>query len=261
MIQTSPPVAPWLLISPPMNAMLPKDYDSAKKYPLIVEVRGRPFSAVVARWGGGGGLSAAVFSALGYFVLQPNPRGSYGQGEDFTQTANRKDFGDGDLGDILAGVDAVEAKYPVDSNRVGLTGWSYGGFKTMLAVTQTGHFKAVVWGAGVLNWQSHYDENSIDQLMTPYCGASVYDDSAVYAKNSAINLIKPANKPTIVVGDRDECTALLSYEFWHAPPDREVPTQIVAYPNQEHGLGRPADRREVMERVVEWFARCMPPGN
>jgi dipeptidyl aminopeptidase/acylaminoacyl peptidase len=117
--------------------MLPKDYDSAKKYPLIVEVHGGPPSAVVARWGGGGGLSAAAFSALGYFVLQPNPRGSYGQGEDFTQ-ANRKDFGDGEVRGILAGVDAVEAKYPVDTNRVGLTGWSYGGFKTMLALTQAG---------------------------------------------------------------------------------------------------------------------------
>ena len=65
-----------------------------------------PAAAVVARWGAGGGMSAAAFSALGYFVLQPNPRGSFGQGEAFTQ-ANRKDFGYGDLRDILAGVDAV----------------------------------------------------------------------------------------------------------------------------------------------------------
>ena len=95
---------------------------------------GRPRSD--AALGPGGGLSAAAFSALGYFVLMPNPRGSFGQGEEFTQ-ANRKDFGYGDLRDILAGVDAVEAAYPVDPNRVGLTGWSYGGFMTMFAVTQT----------------------------------------------------------------------------------------------------------------------------
>ena len=86
--------------------MLPKDYDPAKKYPLIVEVHGGPAAAVRARWGGGGGLSRTAFSALGYFVLLPNPRGSYGQGEEFTQ-ANRKDFGYGDLRDILAGVDTV----------------------------------------------------------------------------------------------------------------------------------------------------------
>jgi dipeptidyl aminopeptidase/acylaminoacyl peptidase len=241
--------------------MLPKDYDPAKKYPLIVEVHGGPAAAEIAHWGGGGGLSAAAFSALGYFVLQPNPRGSYGQGEEFTQ-ANRKDFGYGDLRDILAGVDAVEARYPVDPGRVGLTGWSYGGFMTMFAVTQTQRFKAAVAGAGISDWQSYYGENSIDQWMTPYFGASVYDDPAVYAKSSAINFIKQARTPTlIVVGDRDgECPAPQSYEFWHALRDRHVPTQLVVYPNEGHGFVDPAHRRDVMERAVEWFQQFMPPG-
>ena len=84
------------------------DYDPAKKYPLIVEVHGGPASAALSHWDSGYGLSAAAFSAQGYFVLLPNPRGSYGQGEAFTQ-ANRKDFGYGDLRDILAGVDTVLA--------------------------------------------------------------------------------------------------------------------------------------------------------
>ncbi len=239
--------------------LLPKDYDPAKKYPLIVEVHGGPAAAVTARWGGGGGLSATAFSALGYFVLEPNPRGSYGQGEAFTQ-ANRKDFGYGDLRDILAGVDAVLAKYPVDPNRVGITGWSYGGFMTMFAVTQTHRFKAAVAGAGISDWLSYYGENSIDQWMIPYFGASVYDDPAVYAKSSAINFIKQANTPTlVVVGDRDgECPAPQSYEFWHALRDEHVPTQLVVYPNEGHGFVNPAHRRDVMERAVEWFARYMP---
>lgn len=242
--------------------MLPKDYDPAKKYPLIVEVHGGPASAVVARWGAGGGLSPAAFSALGYFVLQPNPRGSFGQGEAFTQ-ANRKDFGYGDLEDILAGVDLVQAKYPVDPNRVGLTGWSYGGFMSMFAVTQTHRFKAAVAGAGISDWQSYYGENSIGQWMIPYFGASVYDDPAVYAKSSAINFIKSATTPTlVVVGDRDgECPAPQSFEFWHALRDRHVPAQLVVYPNEGHGFVDPAHRRDVMERAVEWFARYMPPAS
>ena len=242
--------------------MLPKDYDPAKKYPLIVEVHGGPAGAEVAHWpAGAGSLSAAAFSALGYFVLQPNPRGSFGQGEEFTQ-ANRKDFGYGDLRDILAGVDAVEAKYAVDPNRVGLTGWSYGGFMTMFAVTQTQRFKAAVAGAGISDWLSYYGENSIDQWMTPYFGASVYDDPAVYAKSSAINFVKQAHTPTlVVVGDRDgECPAPQSYEFWHALRDLHVPTQLVVYPNEGHGFVNPAHRRDVMERAVEWFERSMPAG-
>ena len=241
--------------------MLPKDYDPEKRYPLIVEVHGGPAAAALAHWGGGGGLSATAFSALGYFVLEPNPRGSYGQGEAFTQ-ANRKDFGYGDLRDILAGVDAAEAKYSIDDKRVGITGWSYGGFMTMFAVTQTPRFRAAVAGAGLSNWQSYYGENSIDQWMIPYFGASVYDDPAVYAKSSAINYIKRARTPTlVVVGDRDgECPAPQSYEFWHALRDQHVSTQLVVYPNEGHGFVDPAHRRDVMERAVDWFAKYMPPG-
>ena len=239
--------------------MLPKDYDRAKKYPMIVEVHGGPASAIEPRWSRGWALSPAVFSAMGYFVLQPNPRGSYGQGEAFVQ-ANRKDFGYGDLRDILAGVDAVLAKYPVDPQRVGLTGWSYGGFMSMFAVTQTQRFRAAVAGAGISDWKSYYGENQIDQWMIPYFGASVYDDPQVYAKSSAIDFIKRVRTPTlIVVGDRDgECPAPQSFEFWHALRDLHVPTELVVYPDEGHGFRNPAHVRDAMERAVAWFARYMP---
>ncbi|HWA94561.1 MAG TPA: S9 family peptidase [Terracidiphilus sp.] len=240
--------------------LFPKDYREGKKYPLIVEVHGGPAAAVMARWGGGGGLSATAFSALGYFVLMANPRGSYGQGEAFTQ-ANRKDFGYGDLKDILAGLDLVESKYPVDPHRVGLTGWSYGGFMSMFAVTQTHRFRAAVAGAGISDWLSYYGENSIDQWMIPFFGASVYDDPAVYAKSSAIHFIKQVKTPTlVVVGDRDgECPAPQSFEFWHALRDLGVPTRLVVYPNEGHGFVNPAHRTDVMVRALEWFAQYMPP--
>ncbi|HKN20066.1 MAG TPA: S9 family peptidase [Terracidiphilus sp.] len=241
--------------------LLPAHYDPSKKYPLIVEVHGGPAADVASRWnGGGGGFSATGYSALGYFVLMPNPRGSYGQGEAFTQ-ANRKDFGYGDLRDILAGVDTVLAKYPVDPNRVGITGWSYGGFMTMFAVTQTHRFKAAVAGAGISDWLSYYGENSIDQWMIPYLGASVYDDPQVYAKSSAISFIKNVTTPTLtVVGDRDgECPAPQSFEFWHALRDLHVPAQLVVYPNEGHGFSDPAHRQDVQQRAVEWFAKYMPP--
>jgi dipeptidyl aminopeptidase/acylaminoacyl peptidase len=243
--------------------MLPRDYDPGKKYPLLVEVHGGPASAVMARWNGGaGGFEATAFSARDYFVLMPNPRGSYGQGEAFTQ-ANRKDFGYGDLRDILAGVDAAEAKYPIDPNRVGLAGWSYGGFMSMFAVTQTHRFKAAVAGAGIADWLSYYGENSIDQWMIPYFGASVYDDPAVYAKSSAIDFIKQTKTPTLlVVGDRDgECPAPQSFEFWHALRDLNVPTQLVVYPNEGHGFVDAGHRRDVLARAIRWFAQYMPSGS
>ena len=156
--------------------------------------------------------------------------------------ANRKDFGYGDLRDILAGVDAVSAKFPIDQQRIGITGWSYGGFMTMFAVTQTQRFHAAVAGAGIANWQSYYGENSIDQWMTPFFGASVYDDPAIYAKSSAIDFIRNVKTPTlVVVGDRDgECPAPQSFEFWHALRAEHVPTQLVVYPDEGHRFNSPA---------------------
>ena len=232
----------------------PANYDPAKKYPMVVMVHGGPSSAVTPRWPGSG-FGAAPFSALGYFVLEANPRGSYGEGEAFT-AANRKDFGYGDLHDILAGVDAVEKQIPaVDDRRLGLTGWSYGGFMTMFGVTQTNRFHAAVAGAGISNWLSYYGENSIDQWMTPFFGATVYNDPAVYAKSSAINYIKQVKTPTlVVVGDRDgECPAPQSFEFWHALKAEGVDTQLVVYPNEGHGFVDPAHRRDVITRAVSWF--------
>lgn len=236
----------------------PANYDPSKKYPMIVMVHGGPSSAVTPRWPGAG-FGGAPFSALGYFVLMPNPRGSYGQGEKFTQ-ANRKDFGYGDLHDILAGVDTVTKQYPVDPARVGLTGWSYGGFMTMFAVTQTNRFRAAVAGAGIANWQSYYGENSIDQWMVPFFGASVYDDPAIYAKSSAINFIHNVKTPTlVVVGDRDgECPAPQSFEFWHALRDQHVPTELVVYSNEGHHFVSRDHQLDVLERALTWFEQYMP---
>ena len=238
--------------------LYPADYDPAKKYPLIVDVHGGPSAAVTPHWPSVG-YGAVPFSALGYFVFMPNPRGSYGQGEKFTQ-ANIKDFGYGDLSDILSGMDILEKRLPIDKAREGLTGWSYGGFMTMFGVTQTNRFHAAVAGAGISNWKSYYGENSIDQWMLPFFGASVYDDPAIYAKSSAIEYIKNVKTPTlVVVGDRDgECPAPQSFEFWHALRAEGIKTQLVVYPDEGHHFADPAHQRDVLERALNWFETEMP---
>ena len=239
--------------------LYPANYDAAKSYPMIVAVHGGPSSAVIPRWPGVG-FGGVPFSALGYFVFMPNPRGSFGQGEAFVQ-ANRKDFGHGDLRDILAGVDTIEKKLPVDDKRLGLTGWSYGGFMSMFIPTQTQRFRAVVAGAGIANWQSYYGQNLIDQWMIPFFGASVYDDPQAYAKSSAINFIKQTKSPTlIVVGDRDaECPAPQSFEYWHALRAQGVPTSLVVYPNEGHHFVDPGHQRDVLQRALMWFETYLPP--
>src|SRR5947208_2716785 len=196
----------------------------------------------------------AALSARGYCVLLPNPRGSYGQGEDFTR-ANVQDFGGGDLRDNLAGIDAAITKYSIDPNRLGVMGWSYGGFMTMWTVTQTNRFRAAMAGAGIANWQSYYGENLIDQWMIPYFGASVYDDPEVYRKSSPIEYIRNVKTPTlIVVGENDhECPAPQSWEFWHALHTLGVKTQFVVYKGEGHLFLDPKHRRDLHERLVSWF--------
>jgi dipeptidyl aminopeptidase/acylaminoacyl peptidase len=239
--------------------LYPAHYDPAKKYGLITYVHGGPSGSNASTWPMAS-FGPAPFSALDYFVFLPNPRGSFGQGETFTQ-ANRKDFGYGDLRDILVGLDLLEKKLPIDPAREGITGWSYGGYMTMFAVTQTHRFHAAVAGAGIANWLSYYGENSIDQWMTPFFGDTVYNDPAIYAKSSPITFIKEVRTPTlIVVGDRDgECPAPQSFEFWHALRALNVPSELVVYPNEGHHFRDPAHRIDVLTRALNWFNSQMPP--
>jgi dipeptidyl aminopeptidase/acylaminoacyl peptidase len=233
--------------------LYPLNFDPATKYPMVVSVHGGPSSMVHSTWPGPHSFAVAL-SAAGYFVFQPNPRGSYGQGEVFTR-ANVKDFGYGDFRDILTGIDQVLKEAPVDEHRLGITGWSYGGYMTMWAVTQTRRFAAAVAGAGLANYQSYYGENQIDQWMIPFFGASVYDDPEVYARSSPITFIKKVKTPTLVlVGDSDgECPTPQSYEFWHALKTLGVETELVVYEHEGHMFASAQHQRDVIERVAAWF--------
>jgi dipeptidyl aminopeptidase/acylaminoacyl peptidase len=237
--------------------LYPRDFDPNKKYPLVVRVHGGPGAAVLSEWPSSSDYYSPLAGA-GYFVFEPNPRGSFGQGEAFTR-ANVKDFGNGDFKDIMAGVDEAIKVAPIDPNRLGICGWSYGGYMTMWAVTQTNRFKAAMAGAGLSNWQSYYGENLIDQWMIPFFGKSVYDDPDVYGKSSPINFIKKAKTPTLIlVGDSDgEVPAPQSYEFWHALKTLGVETQFVVYEHEGHLFASPKHRRDVVERTLAWFEAHM----
>jgi dipeptidyl aminopeptidase/acylaminoacyl peptidase len=243
----------WLI--PPANVA------SDRKYPLVVLIHGGPAGVTTPDWPASFGMSRAIIAALskrGYYVFLPNPRGSYGQGEDFTR-ANVKDFGGGDLRDILAGIDTALKRYPIDPRRLGVTGWSYGGFMTMWTVTQTNRFHAAVAGAGIANWQSYYGQNLIDQWMIPFFGASVYDDPAVYARSSPIQFIKQVKTPTLViVGQHDaECPAPQSYEFWHALKTLGVPTRLIVYPGEGHMFVKPESQVDRLDQTMAWFDKYL----
>ena len=240
--------------------LFPPDYDLHKHYPMIVYVHGGPSAATLPSWPRDG-YGAVPLAAMGYFVFMPNPRGSFGEGERFAKGV-RLNMGYGDLRDILAGVDQVERQYPIDDSRLGLTGWSYGGFMSMFAPTQTHRFKAAVVGAGLSDWESYYGENSIDEWMIPFFGASVYQDPKAYAKSSAIDFIQNDKTPSlVVVGEFDgECPAPQSFEYWHALRAMGVPTTLVVYAGEGHGFDKPQDSRDVLERALRWFGKYLGSG-
>jgi len=244
-----------MLIAPP-------SIEPGKRYPLVVEVHGGPAYAHYPLFPASQESFDAALASRGYYVFKPNPRGSYGQGEAFTR-ANVKDFGYGDMRDVLAGLDTVEKTAPIDPNRVGITGWSYGGYMTMWALTQTDRFKAAVAGAGLSNWQSYYGTNNIDTWMVPYFGSSVYDDPKVYERSSPMTFIKNVHAPTLIVGgDRDaEVPITQSYEYWNALRRLNVKTEFVVYPDEGHVFFKRADQADVMSRLVAWFDTYLKPGS
>ena len=229
------------------------------KSPMVTIVHGGPSSAHMPGfiWQG----TQADLLRAGYYVFEPNPRGSYGQGEAFTR-ANMRDFGGGDLKDILAGIDAAERAAPIDDNRLGLMGGSYGGFMSMWANTQTNRFKAIVAGAGLSNWISYYGINGIDQWMIPFFGKSMYDDPDAYWAVSAIRTIKHAHTPTFIyVGERDiEVPPTQSTEYWHALQAMNVPTSLVIYPDEGHGIRDPKNALDVRKRTLAWFNHYLGAG-
>lgn len=242
----------------------PKHIAPGSKHPMVVIVHGGPSSAYSPHYVEGGGQHGSNFDFVydliqnGSYIFYPNDRGSYGQGEAFTR-ANIRDFGRGDLHDMLAGIDAVEKIAPVDDARLGLYGHSYGGWFAMWANTQTHRFKAIVAGAGIANWTSYYGQNGIDRWLVPFFGASVYEDPAVYRAASPIEFIKQAKTPTLLyVGERDvECPAPQSLEYWHALKELGTPVQLMIYPGEGHRFRKLTDLEDLRTRILGWFGKYL----
>jgi len=236
--------------------LAPHGVQPGMKYPMIVHIHGGPAGVVTPHflWDD----MTAGWLRNGYFVFQPNPRGSFGQGERFTR-ANVRDFGGGDWRDDLAGIEAAERAAPIDDSRLGLYGRSYGGFMAMWIVTHSQRFKVAAAGAGIADWMAYYGQNGIDQWMLPYFGGSAYDDPAIYDRLSPIRSIKAVRTPVFLyVGERDvECPAEQTREFWHGLRSVGVPTSLVVYADEGHHLSKPENVADLNRRLVEWFDRYL----
>ncbi len=228
---------------------------SGERVPLVVYVHGGPTGSWRAAFLGAMGAIGQILSSLGYAVLLPNPRGSAGMGRAYAD-ANHRDLGGGDLQDILAGVDHVIGMGVADPDRLGIIGWSYGGYMTAWAITQTPRFKAAVVGAGIVNFASHWGQNTIHNWQLVFFdGASPLEDPDAHRARSPWTYLTAVQTPTLILhGQNDtDVPVAQAHELYRGLRSLGVETQLVTYPREPHGVQERLHVREMTERIVEWF--------
>ena len=236
----------------------PLDYQPGQRYPLIVEVHGGP-TGVFSRQFLGAALrycDAIGLAERGFVILRTNPRGSSGYGKAF-RFANYDDWGGGDYRDIMAGVDTLIERGIVDPDRMGIMGWSYGGYMTSWVITQTDRFKAACVGAGVTNLMSFNGTADIPGFVPDYFSAESWENLETYRAHSAMFQVKGVSTPTLIQHGEKDIRVPLSQgrELYNALKRQGVPVEMVIYPRQGHSVAEPRLRIDIRRRSVAWFER------
>jgi dipeptidyl aminopeptidase/acylaminoacyl peptidase len=230
----------------------PPDFQKDRKYPLVLIIHGGPQAASTTAFS----LLPQLMATHGYVVFSPNYRGSDNLGNAY-QRAIWNDAGDGPGRDVIAGIDAVKKLGFVDESKIGVTGWSYGGYMTSWLIGHYQIWKAAMAGAPVTD---EYDEyNLADGNVTgrysfrgsPYVGDNLKD----YRAQSPITYAAHMKTPTLIMHDAGDARVPISqgYALYHALKDNGVPVKFIAFPIPGHSPGDPVRRMDMIRRWVEWM--------
>ena len=235
--------------------VLPPNMDRSKKYPLILEIHGGPFSA----YGPVFSTDDQLYAAAGYVVLYTNPRGSTSYGDEFANLIHHKYPGN-DYDDLISCVDAAIAQGFVDPDNLFVTGGSGGGVLTAWIVGKTQRFKAAASQKPVINWASLVLTTDGTAFMTKYWfGKAPWEDPQTYWARSPLSLVGSVKTPTlVVVGDQDFRTPLSdSEQYYQALQLAGVPTGLVKVPGASHGsfTARPSQSAAKASAILAWFDR------
>ena len=228
----------------------PVGYVAGRTYPLAIYVHGGPIWASLRAFN----ELTQLLSSAGFVVLQPNYRGSDNLGNAY-ERAIAPDAGAGPGRDVMAGIAAVEKLGIVDRSRIGVSGWSYGGYMTSWMITHYHIWKAAVSGAAVNDWVVDYslaDDQKADALQlraTPQSNPTVYRDV------SPLTYAKDVTTPTLIMCDTGDPRVPIpeSYEFYHALKDDHIPVTFVAYPVSGHLPSDPVRNADIDRRWVAWL--------
>lgn len=234
----------------------PLHYEKNKKYPLLLVIHGGPMGFFDESFlGTPNPYPLAAFAQEGFLILRPNPRGSTGYGKNF-RWANYQDWGGNDFIDLMKGVDSLIDKGLADPQKLGIMGWSYGGYMTSWAITQTKRFKAASMGAGVTNLVSMNGTSDLESFLTDYLGEFPYQRS-LYEDRSPINFVLNVETPCLIQHGTNDLRVPVSqsYEFYHAINRLEKEVVFVLYPEMGHRITDPKMQLDSLKRNVIWFQK------
>ncbi len=234
---------------------LPRDFKKDGTFPAVVSVHGGPMWAWWLGWHGSWHDWAIPLASRGFVVLLPNPRGSMGYGSGFAR-ANFDDWGGGDYEDVIAGADYLVNEGYASRDRLGIGGWSYGGFMASWAVTKTARFSAAVAGAAVTNLFSFHGTTDITPtFLEEYFREIAYRRAEAYRSHSPVEYVTGARTPTLVLHGEDDMRVPVGqgYEFYNGLKQSGVECEMVVYPREGHSLREIHHQIDLIERIVDWF--------
>ena len=236
----------------------PINYKPGTKVPFILNVHGGPAgvfqqTCVAAN---SGTYPIAAFAEMGYAILRPNPRGSSGYGTEF-RMANRADWGGKDFIDLMAGVDQVIKMGIADESKMGVMGWSYGGFMSSWIVGHTDRFKAASIGAPVVDLSHQNLIDDIEGFLPSYFKTDPWNDWSLYDKHSPLRFVQNVKTPVMLQHCEGDQRVPISNAimFYNALRRRSVPVRMLAMPRQGHGPVEPTMVLKTMQTNVEWFEK------
>lgn len=236
----------------------PIGYQAGQKVPFILNVHGGPAGVFTQTCvaGNSGAYPIAAFAEAGYAVLRPNPRGSTGYGTAFRQ-ANRADWGGKDFLDLMAGVDHVIKMGVADSAKMGVMGWSYGGFMSSWIVGHTNRFKAASIGAPVVDLAHQNLTDDIEGFLPSYFNNDPWNNWALYDAHSPLRFVQNVKTPVMLQHCEGDQRVPISNAimFYNALRRRNVPVRMLAMPRQGHGPVEPTMVLKTMQTNVEWFEK------
>lgn len=232
----------------------PAKYDSSKKYPLIVQLHGGPAGSYTYRFQSDYISYSQVLSGKGYFVFQPNYRGSTGYGDEFMRAIICHYF-EQDPEDVISGVNYLIESGKIDKERIGVHGWSAGGHLTNWLVTHSKIFRAASAGAGMCNWLTFYETTEMKYLREIWFEGSPKEKHDDYYRKSPVLYVKNITTPLLLMcGTVDKRVPYSqSVEMYEALKKNGKTTELISFPGNGHGLWQLDKQVQKMEKEIDWF--------